>query len=142
MHRITTSLEERCGRGMLLALLGGLMAWAGCSRHYEHADLGLDSPQARQVQAMIAAARQGGLNGLDQTVHGQAAAGLNATQMATLRAVLGAMIQAGSIHLQAIDRFGPNVYRAVLVLEAGGKPRTQAMLLVKRADKLYWAGPN
>lgn len=122
----------------------GLLAFclAGCGKDYEQKKLGKDSAQGQQVRAMVQALRDGGEKGLAGVMAQQAAGGLSDSQIQALRASLMELLRAGSVELERIDRFGPEVYRATLVLSTGGASRSAAFLLVEKDGQLRWAGRN
>ena len=127
---------------ILIGLVATAMLSAGCSGDYEQKQLGDDSPQAKQVRAMIASLRQAGLEGLDETMRRQAAEGLDRRQMAGLRATLAEIIAAEKVELHHLDRFGKSVCRARLDLAEGGQQRKVFVLLVESRGNLRWAGRN
>jgi outer membrane murein-binding lipoprotein Lpp len=120
------------------------LALAGCSSKddYTRSDVDADSSQGRQVAAMIeqlpapheAAA-------LDSYVTAHAAPGLTDPQQQGLRYALEQLAGSPQRKLQSIDRFGDNVYRAV-VERSPAAGDVQVMLLVEVDHELKWAGAN
>jgi hypothetical protein len=132
-------------RNSLIILVAAqvLPVFAGCSKEYEHRKLGRDSPQAKQVRKMVQSLHEGGLERLGELMARQAAADLTGGQTRVLRGALERIVDADSVELEKIERFGKNVYRAVFRLDEKNGPATLAVLLVTaKAGTLRWAGPN
>ena len=124
------------------SLLAGLLLAPGCSKKYDHRQLGPDSPRGREVRRMLAALREAGRDGLDQTMRRDGAGGLDRQRAEALRAALAELIDARSVELATVDRFGENVFRAGFRVAAGGRERTVYFLLVAGDGRLRWAGRN
>ena len=130
-------------RNNLVALLAAMLLSAGCSKEYEHERFAQDSPEAGHIRKLVGALREGGPDRLDELVSGQAAPGLTEKETRSLRFVLAQIVEADSVELEKTERFGKQVYRAVLRLTGKDGPRTLAVLLVKTEDgTLRWVGKN
>jgi len=120
-----------------------LMTLVGCSDEYGHERLDADGPEATQVRSLVSDLRDAGRNALDETIARQVPAKMTEQQLKGLKDALGRIASADSVELQKIERFGDQVYRAVLALETSGGPKTLAMLLaVGEDDTLKWLGRN
>ncbi len=125
------------------ALALAVLAMFGCSEQYAPSRLGADSPEAKQVVTLIAELRQAGPDAIDQTVSDQAKDGLTELELKGLRFGLDKIVAADAAELRKIERFGDQVYRAVLSLKTDGKTESLAMLLTGGPDdKLRWVGVN
>ncbi|MDP7636789.1 MAG: hypothetical protein QF577_04480 [Phycisphaerae bacterium] len=128
---------------IILVVAQMLPVFAGCSKEYEHRKLGRDSPQAKQVRKMVQLLHEGGLERLDELMARQAAADLTGGQTRVLRGAMERIVDADTVELEKIERFGKNVYRAVFRLDGKNRSATLAVLLVTaKAGTLRWAGPN
>jgi hypothetical protein len=122
-----------------------IVAWlvmfaGGCSDRYERSDLTLDGPEAQQVRGDLEALRAGGdvkgFLGLHTPDD------LTADQRGMLEAVVGRLARADGVELVRIDRFGADVVRIELRVAEGPAVRTANVLLVRRGERLLWAGPT
>ena len=119
-----------------------LLLTFGCSQEYAQKRPGPDSPRGREVSRMLAALREAGSDGLDETIRRHGAAGLDDARAGILRATLRQLIEATTVQLQTLDRFGENVYRAGFLVASGQDDRKTHLLLVLSDGELRWAGPN
>ena len=115
---------------------------SGCSKDYEHSQLGLDCAEAGQVREMVAALMAAGDQNLARTIADQSASDLTESQSRMLTAVLTQIASAQSVELTKIDRFGEDILRASLHLRGETGQRDIHMLLIARDGHLRWAGPN
>ena len=138
MSRTTTS---RITSAALLA--GCLLAAGGCSQKYENRQLGLDSPEAKKVRALLAALRSGGEGGLDQAVRRDGAGNLTEPQARMLRETLRKLATAEKVELTRMDRYGKDVWRAIFTLVGpDGEASLPILLVIPEGGKPVWAGPS
>ncbi|MDP7287819.1 MAG: hypothetical protein QGH94_07490 [Phycisphaerae bacterium] len=128
-------------KGFLIVAVGALLC-AGCSSEYSPSRLDSDSPEAKRVVSMVSTLRQGGVDGLAANMSAQAIPGLTKPQLKGLRVGLEKIVTADDVQLQKIERFGQQIYRAVLTLKVDGRTEPLAMLLAPDGDGLGWIGPN
>ena len=119
-----------------------LLLAQGCSQNYDRKRPGPDSPRGQEVARMLTALREAGGDGLDETIRRHGAAGLDDARAGALRAALLELVEARSVELETLDRFGENVYRARFRVASGRDERKTHLLLVVSDGKLRWAGPN
>ncbi|QNN24239.1 hypothetical protein HED60_18835 [Planctomycetales bacterium ZRK34] len=119
-----------------------VMLLTGCGDRYEHAELGLDSPQAQQVVAMLDQLHDAAPTALDTFIHDHAAERLTQAQTTALRALLQRIAEADEASLTSIDQFGPQVYRVQITTKSRSKTDQTHALLIMQNDRLLWAGPN
>lgn len=136
MSRTMTSRSFVAAVLILTALL-----LAACGGKYEHTKVGPSSPEGRQILQMVETLRQGGLDALPEMLR-QQAPDLTPSQLEAVKYLLTRMIEARSVELTALDRFGPQVYRGVFRLEEKEGAKSIPILLIAQDQKFYWAGPN
>jgi fructose-specific phosphotransferase system component IIB len=119
-----------------------ISALCGCSKDYQHAEMGKDSPLGKKAAAMIQAMRSAGKDGLAAVVGRDGASGLNQSQQAGLQAALEEIVAADQAELTDMERFGDKVFRATIQTTVGGKSQEFCMLMVLSGDELKWAGKN
>jgi len=114
----------------------------GCSDKYGHKPLGSDSPEAQQVRAMTEELRADGMDRLKDIANSQALEELTDQQLERLHLGLEKLVVADGAELQKIEKFGPDIYRAVFTVEIGSDSEPLAMLLGTSGGKLRWIGRN
>ena len=119
-----------------------IFALCGCSKEYQHAEMGKDSPMGKKAAAMMQSIRSAGKEGLAEIVRRDGASGLNESQQAGLQATLEEIAAADQAELIDMERFGDKVFRATIQLAIGGKLQEFCMLMVLSGDELKWAGKN
>jgi len=119
-----------------------LLLAQGCSQKYDRKRPGPDSPRGQEVARMLSALREAGGDGLDETIRRDGAAALDDMRAGALRAALLELVEARSVELETLDRFGENVYRAGFRVASGRDERKTHLLLVVSDGELRWAGPN
>ena len=116
---------------------------AGCGKEYDQSRLDSDSPEAKRVESLVAQLRKAGPDGLDATLPSQAKEGLTIKELKGLRSALERIVSADEVSLRKIERFGGQVYRAVLTVKTPDGDGSLAMLLTTGDDgKLRWIGSN
>ena len=119
---------------------------AGCAEDpppYERSELSLQSPQARQVRAMLDRLRQAGPEGLDAIAREGGIDDLSPDQARMLQFALGQLARAREAKLTSLERFGPTLLRAGFEVTTEGKTAEKSMLLLRTPDgTLRWARPN
>ena len=123
---------------VLVLVAAGL---AGCSRApYRNADLGLDSAEGREITAQLADLKAGGATGVPTFMRTHAAA--DNERAAMLQWALKQLATAEALELRSLDAFGPEVVRAVVAVKRNGTEQETTFLLVRKANRLWWASPN
>ena len=125
-----------------IAVLALAAFLCGCSKEYQHADVGKDSPLGKKASAMIESLRSAGKDGLPGVMQQDGAGGLNQGQQAMLQAALEEIAAADKAELTDMESFGKNVCRASIKLTSAGKTREMSMLMVISTEQLKWAGKN
>ena len=110
---------------------------------YEHAVLSLQSPQARQVRALLGRLRQSARDGVDQIAPEGHADQLPEDQARMLRFALRQLAEADSVELVSLEHFGPKFLQAGFKTTTKGKTAVRRLLLLQaEGAPLRWARPN
>ena len=115
---------------------------SGCSDEYGHERLPDEAPEAARVREMIAAVREAGPDRIDAVASEQAAGDLDDRQRQALVAALREVAEADAAELRKLDAYGPDVLRASIELRQADARREVHLLVVRKQDRLLWAGPN
>ena len=128
----------------LLVLAAAIsLTCAGCGKEYDQSRLDADSPEAKRVESLVAQLREVGPDGLDAAMSNQAKEGLTVQELKGLRSSLERIVSADEVSLRKIERFGGQVYRAVLTVKTPDGDGSLAMLLTAGDDgPLRWIGSN
>ena len=126
----------------VLLALTAVLAWAGCRKEYARKEFDTASPQWAKVRSMIDTLRKADQDHLDEIMQMRAADGLDERQRSSLEASLMQIMQAETVELKQVTRFGQKVYRISLRLSSSGDAGMLFMLIVDKDGKLCWAGRN
>jgi NAD-dependent DNA ligase len=123
-------------------LLAVVAAAAGCSDEYEHRRLDAEDARTVEVREMVRALRSAGPDDLAPLAAAQSVPDADQRQAAALRQSLEQIASAEAAELLRLDRFGEDVYRAILELREAGRERKVSLLLVPADGELRWAKRN
>ncbi|MBI1336202.1 MAG: hypothetical protein GC164_04485 [Phycisphaera sp.] len=126
----------------MLALTCVCLAPLGCEKKYAYRDLGLDSPEARQVEANLQRLRESAPDQRAELTKTQLDEGLKPELAQAITRALLDLASRPESKLVSVDRFGPDVYRAVFDRNANSGPNQTAFLLVKRNGDMKWVTLN
>lgn len=131
--------QRRCRlTGLLFLLLGGGFV-TGCSREYERADLGLDSPQATALSEMLRTLRDATDDQVEALAEPQIASGLPEEQRRAMAKSITRLARSDSLEVVSLDRFGKQIYRLGVRLSGPQESQDVALLVVESQGKFYWA---